>query len=208
MLTKLDIGKLDKAPINNIPAERLVGAVNYELETKGPYLQTASSAIVKGKAYDLIELKAADEFRDYTSVVPKVNEVIENFKKEQDALLESGMSKQEIDNLKIDKRRLDDLEKLMNVGGPFRKSEQVRLYMESGLDEQTMAKRLSLEVRYHRDTCVSLPKSSDIFRIMRNYHLLPSDEYATNLIIYLDKVQANTSMTKDDFVSALSALNV
>ena len=208
LLTKLDIGKLDKAPINNIPAERLVGAVNYELETKGPYLQTASSAIVKGKAYDLIELKAADEFRDYTSVVPKVNKVIENFKKEQEALLESGMSKQEIDNLKIDKRRLDDLEKLVNVGGPFRKSEQVRVYMESGLDEQTMAKRLSLEVRYHRDTCVSLPKSSDIFRIMRNYRLLPSDEYATNLMIYLDKVQANTSMTKDDFVSALSALNV
>ena len=47
--------------------------------------------------------------------MPKVNEVIEKFKKEQDALFASGMSKQEIDNLKIDKRRLEVLDKLTKV---------------------------------------------------------------------------------------------
>ena len=68
-------------------------------------------------------------------------------------------------------------------------------------------KRLSLEVRFARDTCVALPKSSEIFRIKHNYKDLESDEYATNLKVYLDKVLTNASVSCDDFSAAFNEVN-
>ena len=76
------------------------------------------------------------------------------------------------------------------------------------LTEEEKVKRLSLEVRFARDTCVSLPKSSEIFRIKRDYKNLKSDEYATNLKVYLDKVQTNASVSRDDFTAALKKVNI
>ena len=69
-------------------------------------------------------------------------------------------------------------------------------------------KRLSLEVRFARDTCVALPKSSEIFRIKRNYKDLESDEYAMNLKVYLDKVQTNASVSREDFSAALNKVDI
>ena len=73
----------------------MVGSVNYELDTKGPNLDTASAAIVKGKSYDLIELKDIDAFLACKEVVPKVNSLIAEYKKEQNELFDKGMNKKE-----------------------------------------------------------------------------------------------------------------
>ena len=73
-------------------------------------------------------------------------------------------------------------------------------------EEKATENRLYIEVRFCKHTCVSLPKSSDVFRLKRNHKNLSIDEYATNLKLYLEKVDANTSATAEDFANALSKL--
>ena len=67
--------------------------------------------------------------------------------------------------------------------------------------------RLYLEVRYARDSCVSFQKSSDIFRLLKNYRKLDSKSYCDNLIIYFDKITFRNCVEMSDFESALEALD-
>ena len=65
---------------------------------------------------------------------------------------------------------------------------------------------LYYEVRYARDCCLSLPKSSDTFRLKRAYTNLNLEENCTNLKTYFQKVETNASDTRMDFLTALEKL--
>ena len=105
------------------------------------------------------------------------------------------MSVKEIKNVKVEKRRNNNLELLKKINGPFTNSSEVSAYMNDGsISVDAKMKRLYTEIRYARDTCLSLPKSSDIFRLKRNHKNLSVEEYATNLCIYLAKVTTNASV--------------
>ena len=113
------------------------------------------------------------------------------------------------ENIHVDVRRNKDLEELKKAGGPFTSSTEVKEYLEKdSIAVEIKSKRLYTEVRYCWDTSLSLPKSSDIFRLKRKYKTLPIDEYATNLCIYLDKIQSNASATMGDFRSVFDTLMV
>ena len=76
--------------------------------------------------------------------------------------------------MKIDKRRNTDLEKLKSLGGPFTCSTDVRQFMSNDeIPDSTKSSRLYLEIRYCRDSCLSWPKSSDLFKLKRKYNALP-----------------------------------
>ena len=77
------------------------------------------------------------------------------------------VTKKETENLKIDKRWNSDLSKLkyMGVSAP-----EVDLCVaKEDLTPKEKDTRLYLKVRYARDRCLSLLKSSDIFRLKRAY---------------------------------------
>jgi len=66
-------------------------------------------------------------------------------------------------NVSVDKKRRMDLEQLKVFRGPFTASEQVDLYIQKGnINKHTNIDRLYPEVRYSRDTSLSVPKTSDI----------------------------------------------
>ena len=86
----------------------------------------------------------------------------------QDSLIEVSMTQKQAENTNVDKRRNLDLMILKTLGGPFTKSEEVRTYSTcENISDEKKSKRLYLEVRYCRDTCLSLPKSSDLFRLKK-----------------------------------------
>ena len=93
------------------------------------------------------------------------------------------------------------------MGGPFSSSAQVKLFTTSDLLENKKVARLYLEVRLARDSCVSFPKNSDIFRLKRNYRNLDSALYCDNLVVFFDKITFRNNVTMEDFDSALNALN-
>ena len=158
----------------------------------------ASSSIVKTKSRDLIELQGPDAFTKERKTAKKYNDLVKRWVKEQEDLAEQ----------KIDKRRNLDLLQLKRLGGLFTSSIEIQAFANesSRISEQDKVKRLYIEVRYARDTCSSLPKTSDIFRLKRSYKNLESSEYAKNLMIYMDRIKSNSSATMEDFREALSNL--
>ena len=76
------------------------------------------------------------------------------------------MINKEIQSIATVKRRITDLDCLKEHGGHFTKLEQVDDYIRrADVTDEKKQKRLYKEVRYARDTSLSLTKSSDIFRL-------------------------------------------
>ena len=208
LVTNHDIAILKQAPINNLDAERSVGSINYELDRRGPkQLSAAGSAHVKAKSVDLVELHPVDEFKQFGKKAKRVNSLVTEWSAEQAKLEESGLSRMEVSRVSAEKRKLSDLEKLVAQGGPFTRSKQVDDFLKrKRLSDKDKQDRLYLEVRYARDTTLSLPKSSDLFRLRESYQALPTKKLAKNLKVYLDKASSNASVTWADFDAAVSAI--
>jgi len=83
-----------------------------------------------------------------------------NWAAKQEDLKKKGLVDKEIANIALDRRKNKDLEKLKCLCGPFTMSSQVDEYLKS--DDSNKVERLYIEVRYARDTSLSMPKNSDI----------------------------------------------
>ena len=74
----MNMEDMNPASINNLDSKRSVGSINYGLRIYGrSELQAASSCYLKGKSYDLIELKPPDKYLKYQKIVKTVNLLIE-----------------------------------------------------------------------------------------------------------------------------------
>ena len=82
------------------------------------------------------------------------------------------MSKKMIESISSERRRVKDLDKLKKEGGPFTKPEEVEEFIASDLYEKEKQERLYIEVRFARDTTLSLPKKSELFRLKEKYKSL------------------------------------
>lgn len=210
-LSSMDVQKLDQAPVHNLDAERSVGFVNYELCRRGAkQLGCASSSQVKAKASDLIEQFPSGSFQKFVKVVKKggkIPEIMLAWNSKQDELRKKGLQDKEISNVAVDRRRNKDLETLKSMGGPFTSSTQVDQYLQNpDLEELVKVGRMFLEVRYARDTSLSLPKTSDIFRLMKEHKRLPSTIYGINIKVYLDNIVSKADVTLADFDQAINLL--
>ena len=107
--------------------------------------------------------------------------------------------------LATEKRKNGGLQKLKAQGGPMATPDEVDLLVND--DSQTDAvklDRLYLEIRYARDTTLSLPKSSSLFRLKEKYKDL--ETYRLNLKVYLSTVSSASFTTWDDFDNAMLQL--
>ena len=96
----------------------------------------------------------------------------------QAQLLKYGMNQKAVANISLDKRRSGDLNVLESRGGPCTKPEEVGIPIaDESISVKSKKKRLYLEVRYARDTSLSLTKNSDIFRLKRDYKNFASQIY-------------------------------
>ena len=208
-LSKMNVQKLEHAPIHNLNAERSVGFINYELHRRGAkQLSCASSSQVKAKSADLIDQQPSGSYSYYKKIASdQIPEIIKKWNTKQEILVEKGLEQKQAANVTVDKRRNRDLQELKEQGGPFTNSEEVELYVnDSEISEDIKNKRLYLEIRYARDISLSIPKTSDIFRLKKDYKNLPTLKYATNLQVYLKNVTCKTSVSLTDFLSALQSL--
>ena len=210
VISNMDQDKLSRAPVHNLDSERAVGAVNYGLKVRGAkQIKAVSSSLVKAKASDLMEGKQVTV--DMKKVMMKgggVPEILAAWEQRQSDLKKQGMDEREISSIAQDKQRNADLAALTLLGGPFTNPEQVQNYLD---DPQTEAssknKRLYLEIRHAKNSSLSLPKCSDIFRLKRQGKNLPSSEYAANLITFLGKITCKINMDFQDFQAALSSIS-
>ena len=79
-----------------------------------------------------------------------------------------GLQAKEVANIAVDNRRNRDLISLSSEVDDFTANDLV--------SDAEKNKRLYLEIRYARDTALSVPKTSNIFRLKkRNYKILPTE---------------------------------
>ena len=208
-ISNLDQEKLKKALIHNLSSERAVGSVNYGLKVYGAkQLKLVSSSLVKASASELMEgKKVTPEMRKLVRKDGEIPQILAKWEEEQKALQKKGMDAKDLANLAVDIQRNTDLKELVKVGGPFLVAEDVSRYVDDpNISDAQKNARLYTEVRYARNTSLSLPKSSDVFRLKKKYKNLSTQEYSSNLKTYLNKVTCKVNMDYNDFQSALEIL--
>ena len=111
-------------------------------------------------------MKPAEEFRKHKKQVKIINNLVQEWIKKQSELEMSGLEKKEILGITTDKRRMKDLQKLKIMGGPFIHPQEVDDFInDDTISSEDKDARLYIEVRYARDTTLSLPRSSALFRL-------------------------------------------
>ena len=210
-LSQLD-RKLQGDPISNLDAERSVGSINHELKIRGAkQLKAASSSHVKSKGLGLIVDFGKKIDKKFTKMNEKSGDVpgiLEQWEKKQQELRKMGMEQKEIANLSTDKQRNADLEKLIMVGGPFTSPEKVEDFMaRTDMDDNKKGQRLYMEVRHAKNSSVSFPNVSELFRLKKNHKNLPNETYAQNLKTYLKRISCHIQVDMNDFREALNKLN-
>ena len=144
LVTAMNQEQLSKAPINNMDPERGVGSINFSLGIYGRNeLAAASNCYLKGKSFDLVEMKPASEFLKFKKVTKEVNDLVVAWKSKQIELQEAGLSKKEALSLTTERRNLKDLQTLKQYGGPVTSPEEVdRLTNDNTLSEEEKQSRL------------------------------------------------------------------
>ena len=142
-------------------------------------------------------------------VVQKLREIKKEWNIRQKQLEKVGLENKEAILLQKENRKLIILEKLKSKGGPFTSEEQVQIYLaDKEISEKEKATRMKCEVIYARDTCLSLPKTSPIFKIFntqgRKRTILTPEEFGNNLKVMLGKAKRKHSVTMEDFRAALT----
>ena len=167
-ITKFDQEKLKDAPISNLDSERSVGSINYELKIRGAkQLKTASAALVKSKCPSQLNPseKLDKRFFKMTESGGELPTILKKWEERQKELLKKGMEEKEIANINVDQQRNSDLQKLIELQGPFTSAQEVEVYMaRDDIGEQDKGKRLYLEVRHAKNSSISFPRVSEIFR--------------------------------------------
>ena len=80
-----------------------------------------------------------------------------------------------------EKRKMGDLQKLKSLGGPLTTPDEVDVLVnDDDLSDEQKQDRLYIEVRYARDTTLSLPKVSPIFRLKNKYKKLFFEQTCTS----------------------------
>ena len=209
-ISSYDQEKLKKAPISNLDAERSVGAINYELKIRGnKELKAASASHVKGKAAKLMEGRKMDKrFLKLTEKDGALPAIIKEWEEKQEELKKEGLEAKEVGNIASDKQRNADLASLREQGGPFTSPEGVKEYITNKEEsDEIKNKRMYIEVRHAKNSSLSFPKSSDIFRLKKAGRNLSTEEYSTNLVAYLRRITCYVNLADNDFKEALTSLS-
>ena len=156
---------------------------------------------------DLIKSADASEFKKYKKQSDAIKEIHVKWNCKMKLLEQKGYGEKEALSLRSEQKRIENLEYLKKLSGPFTKKEEIELYMNNGsISDEEKCKRLYAEVKYARSTSQTLKTSAAVFRLRQKGKKLSIQEYAHNLCQYLDDTQAVSTLTLNDLNDVLSNL--
>lgn len=198
---------LDKVPIDNLSSERSVGFFGYELGIRGKLnFDKCSRMMTINKSFELLH---DSHYKKFKKQAEEIQDLKRGWDEMQKQLEKRGFEEKEVANVIRESKKLEDLEflKSQNPAGPFTACNEVKGYVESTEeDEKKKVERLYKEVRYARKTSLSLPETAEVFRLKRNGKNLSAEEYADNLMSYLDRSRATKSLNMNDLQHVLVAM--
>ena len=66
---------------------------------------------------------------------------------------------------RVERKRLDTLDTLKGMGGPFTDASEVELFLHQDWDAKKRKARMKLELQFARDSSTLLPKSDPLFKV-------------------------------------------
>ncbi|CAL4059934.1 unnamed protein product, partial [Meganyctiphanes norvegica] len=199
--------RLDEASTTNLGEERSVGLLNYELSIRGKAnFEAVSRKILLYKSFDLLRNKDNIDFKRFRKPAKEIKQSKLKWNSKMQEREKAGYNQKYILNSQIESMKYNDLEYLKTFGGPFTTPEEVDNFMESCSESKEKNKRLYIEVRYAKNSCVSLKHSASVFALRRNCKNLASDKYASNLKEYLGDTRHKTILTIEDLTGVLEKI--
>ena len=142
-------------PTNNLAEEQACGDQDARLAKKGSLKATSREAIFK-----LLD-EAEGSVRDVScGTIRHIKTLKTQWSEQQEQLKAEGLTAKEAQHLLIETRKLNILEQIRAEGGPFTSFEEVETYLsDDNIDNDIKGKFMRREVKYARDSCVSLPRN-------------------------------------------------
>ena len=201
--------KLNQVPVHNLNEERSVGFINYELNIRGKQcLESASKKMILNKGKDLLQGKQPDEMKKFRKPAIQIKEIKLQWKSKIKAHQQEAYSEKEKSCLKSESTRYELLEMLKkeDIPGPFTSETEIREYIVTASEDSEKNKRMYNEVKYARISCMSLKPTASVFRLRRNHKNLPTEEYAENLISFLNNARCCKTLTVDDLNNVMRGI--
>lgn len=203
---------IDKTPINNLKMERECGNIDYRLKVKQGHLENVARGNFLHQTAYLRDKYGAHVFRNVRDAVKEFDGILTKWKSHQAELQEVASSRKDEQNLHIENRKLEILQFLKSKGGPFTNTSEIDAYLkDSSIPQKEKQKRMKKEVMYARDSCVSLPHTNSVFKMLQvnsdgKRKMLSAEEFGKNLKTLFGKANSKQSVTFQDFHDALSKL--
>ena len=202
--------KIDETPVHNIGMERQCGKVDYRLK-KLRTLSAVSRSIILQKSQ---ELRAGQipSFRGFRAAAQAKREVELNWSKDMKTKFQSGADQKQEMAQRKERKRLDMLDKLKTLGGPFTDSGEVeKVLADETLNENAKQQRMKLEVQFARESTTLLPKVDPIFRIQITLpsgkrRMKTAQEFGEALMSYLGKRSDRATLEYERFQDSLERL--
>ena len=157
--SQLHDGNINQTPTNNLAEEQVCGDQDARLAKKGSLKATSRDAVLK-RSLKLLD-EAEGSFRDVScATIRNIKTLKTQWSERQEQLKAEGLTAKEAQRLHIETRKLNTLEQIRAEGGPFTSVEEVETYLsDDNIDNDIKGKFMRREVKYARDSCVSLPRN-------------------------------------------------
>ena len=127
-----------------------------------------------------------------------------------------GADEKQLMAYKKERKRLDMMEGLKSLGGPFTNSAEVKEYLEREdpeLDARTKQQRLKREVQFARESSTTLPRCDPVFKIQitlpnKKRRDKTANEFAESLTAYLGNKEARCDVEYDEFKKSVDKLTM
>ena len=204
--TEEEMVKLNLTAVHNLGEERSVGNINYELGIRGKRnIESSSKKLILSKSFDLIEQSENPyNFSSFRKASKDIKLMKIEWNDKMKRMEEEGNLKKDVDNNHLESVKYKDLEYLKGCGGPFTKAEEVIAFDQSTPESSDKNKRLYIEVRYAKNSCLSLKHTASVFRLKRDYKNLSSKDYVENLCQYLGDARSKSMLTANDLSSSIT----
>ena len=202
----------ENAPTHNLDMESKCGLVGHRTSINRHLEATSRSIILQGTK--ALREKYGGSFRDFNQAVRRVKGLKLIWKKKQEEVAGTKISRKESKNLRIEGRVLKQLLELKKQNGPFTDCESVDRFLSSSVPQKEKKARMKMEIQYARDTSLSVPKTNPIFRIRtpkvhgKKATDLSAEAFGENLKTLISKkvAAAGKTISIQEFMQAMDTL--
>ena len=207
---ELQADNVDDCPVTNLDMERSCGLVDYRVK-KLKTVKAVSRSMILGKTQE--KEGEVSSFRSFKKETQARRELDLQWSEQMKVKFQASADLKQINSLSAERKRLQKLENLKQLGGPFTDAEQVEKYLaDKEISPKQKKNRMKMELQFARDSSTTLPRVDPLFRVMvtqpnKKKRDKTAEEFGEALVTFLGRQSDRVSMDYSIFQNSLKELN-